>query len=104
MRPARGERMSSWWRSSLVVAAFAALIASASVNAETGREGWLRYAPLPAEARISYESLPATVVVVGDSAILNNASDEIVRGVHGMLGRTLRVSAGLPNEGAIIVS
>ena len=38
------------------------------LRAETGREGWLRYAPVPAADRIQYASLPAAVVGLGDSA------------------------------------
>lgn len=74
-----------------------------SVRAETGREAWLRYAPLEREARARYASLPASVVVLGDSAVLRSARDEMIRGVRGMLGRTLRVEKALPDEAAILL-
>jgi alpha-glucuronidase len=38
--------------------------------AETGAAGWLRYAPLSNAARAQYASLPATIVMVGDSPVL----------------------------------
>ena len=49
-----------------------ALLASVlNMSAETGYEAWLRYAPITDPAiRQRYESLPAVVVVNGDSPIL----------------------------------
>ena len=87
------------------VAALALLIvfAAAPLPAETGREGWLRYAELGPAVRARYSSLPATVVVSGDSPVLANAQSEMVRGVRGMLGRTLRESRTMPNESAIVL-
>jgi alpha-glucuronidase len=49
------------------------------------------------------ESLPAVVVCLGDSAVLRNANRELVRGIRGMLGRTLRVEPGVPGESAVIL-
>jgi alpha-glucuronidase len=72
-------------------------------NAETGLEAWLRYAPLSDVARAKYASLPACVVVSGNSAVLANARQEIIIGVRGMLGRTLRIEKELPKESAIII-
>lgn len=71
--------------------------------AETGADGWLRYAPLDAEAAAHYNSLPATTVVLGHSAILTTAQRELTRGVKGMLGRTLRMGSGIPMEAAIVI-
>jgi alpha-glucuronidase len=81
-----------------------ALLSPASLRAETGREGWLRYAPIEPAARAHYDSLPATVVIRGDSPILANAQQQIVQGVRGMLGRTLRESRTMPNESAIVLA
>ena len=72
-------------------------------HAETGREAWLRYAPLSDSAKAKYDSLPASVVVMGDSAILQNARRELIRGMRGMLGRTLRAEKDLPKEPAIVL-
>src|SRR5581483_5212399 len=39
----------------------------------------------------------------GDSAILRTARDEIIRGVRGITGKTLRIETGEPKEPAIIL-
>jgi alpha-glucuronidase len=72
-------------------------------RAETGAEAWLRYAPLEKLAAQMYSDLPATVVVLGDSPVLNSAKAELLRGVSGMLGRNLREVKGLPQERAIVI-
>jgi len=73
-------------------------------NAETGYDAWLRYAPIDDRAvREQYNALPAVVVTLGDSEILAAAETELVRGVRGMLGRTLRESNTLPAENAIVL-
>lgn len=74
------------------------------LHADTGQDGWLRYAPLPSVARAKYASLPAAVAVFGGSPILDSARDEVIRGVRGMLGRTLRAEKELPKEPAIILT
>jgi alpha-glucuronidase len=69
-------------------------------GAETGRDAWLRYAPLPEQAR---KSMPAVVASFGNSPLILTAQGELVRGVRGMCGRTLRITAGLPNESAFLL-
>ena len=73
------------------------------LQAETGYDAWLRYAPLERHAAQQYESLPATVVMLGDSPVVKAAQGELIRGVRGMLGRTLREQTSLPAEKAIIL-
>jgi alpha-glucuronidase len=73
------------------------------VRAETGADAWLRYAPLEKLAAGMYSDLPVTVVVLGDSPVLNSAKTELLRGVHGMLGRSLREVRSLPRERAIVI-
>ncbi len=73
------------------------------LHAETGQDAWLRYAPLKSAAQARYASLPAGVVVFGDTPILDNARDEMIRGIRGMLGRTLRIEKELPKEPIIIL-
>ena len=86
------------------VVGFVLALASA-MNAESGRDAWLRYAPLgtaPSEPRPSRSELPRSIVTLGDSPVILSARDELIRGVKGMLGRTLRIdsqSAG----GAIVL-
>src|SRR5688572_2241544 len=65
---------------------------------------WLRYARIEGKAaRERYASLPATVVALGDSRCVQSAQNEVIRGVRGMLGRTLRGEATLPEEQAIVL-
>jgi alpha-glucuronidase len=66
---------------------------AACLYAETGRDAWLRYAPQPVE------NLPAVLVTFSDSV----ARDELLRGVRGMAGKTLRLEAGVPHESAIVL-
>jgi alpha-glucuronidase len=72
------------------------------LHAETGYEAWLRYAPLDDSLRQLYQSLPASLVVLGKSEVLDSAHHELVRGVRGMLGRRLRVD-GQIREPAIVL-
>jgi len=74
-----------------------------SVSAETGAEAWLRYAALDGTAAQRYQSLPATTVVLGDSIVLKTAQQELIQGMRGMLGRTLRAGQGAPSETAIVL-
>ncbi|MDR3699807.1 MAG: alpha-glucuronidase family glycosyl hydrolase [Candidatus Sulfopaludibacter sp.] len=74
------------------------LLFTAALHAETGYHAWLRYAPLePAPA------LPAVAAIAGESPLLSSAQQEIVRGLRGMTGRTLRAESGLPPESAIVL-
>ena len=72
-------------------------------RAETGADAWLRYAPLSKNAAQVYSGLPMTVVVLGDSLVINSAKAELLRGVRGMLGRTLREEKNLPHKSAIVI-
>ena len=78
-------------------------LGSTCARAETGAEAWLRYAPLEKQAAQKYSHLPATVVVLGDSPVLESAKVELIRGIRGMLGRTLRDGKTLPRENAIVL-
>ncbi len=73
------------------------------LRAETGAEAWLRYARLDAETSRQYENLPASVVTLGDSALLNSSRDELIRGIHSVLGKTLRIDRELSQDSAIVL-
>ncbi|MGA8429063.1 MAG: alpha-glucuronidase family glycosyl hydrolase [Candidatus Sulfotelmatobacter sp.] len=90
-------------RAALMVAMLGVFVASPHAHAETGADAWLRYAPLDSKAAARYHSLPATTVVLGDSEVLTTAQKELVRGVKGMLGRTLRAESGLPAEASVVL-
>ena len=64
-----------------------ALLAAATLQAETGYNAWLRYAPVAATP----EALPAVVTMAGESPVIASARQELIRGVRSMTGRTLRI-------------
>src|SRR5947209_5640510 len=76
------------------------LLAACPLFAEDGSAAWLRYAPVDA---VAARSLPAVLMAAGGSPVVGSARAELVRGVRGMLGRTLRIEATLPAESAILV-
>jgi len=81
-----------------------ALTLAVSLHAETGYDAWLRYARIDdSAARQRYEALPAAVAALGDSVVVKAAQQELIRGLRGMLGRTLRMEARLPGESAIVL-
>src|SRR5262245_19503238 len=74
------------------------------LQAETGYDTWLRYAKLDEAAARQYRnSLPATITILGDSQLQRSAEQELVRGIRGMLGRTLRFERAIPNEPAVVL-
>lgn len=74
------------------------------VRAETGYDAWLRYAPIDdPNVREMYQKLPASVVALDATAVLQSAQDEMIRGFRSMLGRTLRRESSLPDESAIVL-
>ena len=80
------------------------LVAAAGLHAETGRAAWLRYAAVgDASARQYRETLPAVVVTLGNAAPLESARRELLLGIRGMVGRTLRVESRVPGESAIVL-
>ncbi|HET7840621.1 MAG TPA: alpha-glucuronidase family glycosyl hydrolase, partial [Terriglobia bacterium] len=68
---------------------------------------WLRYAPLDATSASQFRrTVPAVVASFGVSPQIQSAKSEMIRGMHGMLGRTLRDFAfrdRLPAERAIVL-
>jgi alpha-glucuronidase len=76
---------------------------SSCLYAESGAEGWLRYSALQKQAAKKYERLPASTVALNDSLVLKTAQQELIRGVRGMLGRSLRTGAGPFAEPAILL-
>jgi alpha-glucuronidase len=70
---------------------------------ESGGDAWLRYARLDPVVASRYASLQAAVVTLDHSAVLQSAQMELLRGVRGMLGRTLRIEDSAMAEAAIIL-
>jgi alpha-glucuronidase len=81
------------------------LLGAASLRAETGYDAWLRYAPLDGEQAARYHQvLPAVVITLGESSVEESARKELVRGIRGMLSRTLREESRVPaTEGAVVL-
>jgi alpha-glucuronidase len=78
-------RLLAIFRLSLFTVTFAA-----NAVAETGYEAWLRYAPLNTDNAIEYQSFPTQIEVIGNSAVLQSAQQELTRGVRAMLNINLR--------------
>ena len=78
------------------------MLFSSSLRAESGAEAWLRYAPLDSKAAHQFDTLPSTVVSFDGSEILTSARDELVRGIRGILGRTLLVSTQTSSQRAVL--
>jgi len=79
------------------------LLSIVPIQAETGYDAWLRYPPVTEGVLIdAYGRLPATIVKLDNSPTLTSAQNEIVRGVRGMLGRTLRMESR-PVQGGMIL-
>ena len=75
----------------------------AALHAESGADAWLRHAPLDEASARQYNTLPAVAVAFTATPPAQSAQNELLRGVRGMLGRTLRVESGLPKEPAILL-
>jgi alpha-glucuronidase len=71
--------------------------------AETGEAGWLRYAPLPLQVSLQYNTIPHYLVTTGHSPVAESAAKELSRGLHSMLGENLRVSETVPHEDAFVL-
>lgn len=73
------------------------LFLAVALHAETGRDAWLRYSPR------NPQTMPAVLATLGDSPVVANARDEILRGIRGMSGKTLRLESAMPKENAIVL-
>lgn len=66
--------------------------------AETGHDAWLSYSALNENI-----ATPAVIASFGNSQVIASARQELIRGVRGMTGRTLRIESGVPKEDAIVL-
>jgi alpha-glucuronidase len=88
----------------IVPCAVFALLTAQSLPADTGAAAWLRYSPAEEAAGRSYSTaVPAVVVAYGSSPVVQNAQRELITGIRGMLGRTLRIESHVPSESAILI-
>src|ERR1017187_5415441 len=91
----RGERMLARFSVALT------LVAAGTLHGETGRDAWLRYAPI--ENPAYREAMPAVVASFGSSVMIQRAREEWIRGLRGMLGRTPRIESRMPGESAVLL-
>ncbi len=78
-------------------------LAAISTQAETGAEGWLRYAPIVNKA--PYVTLPSQIVVPGNAPTDQAAAQELQRGLTSMLGRPFTIAHQTDdNTNAIILT
>ncbi|MBS1786229.1 MAG: alpha-glucuronidase [Acidobacteria bacterium] len=75
------------------------LFAATAVFAEDGYRLWLRYEPLPANARPAITS----IIVSGNSATAKATRDELVAGCSGLLGRPIASAESVERDGAVVV-
>ncbi len=74
-------------------------------QAETGAQGWLRYAPLTTTEAANYANLSSTIVVPGNTPADQAAATELQRGLSSMLGRPFTIVHGTEdNTNAIILT
>jgi alpha-glucuronidase len=78
------------------------VVICASLYGETGYDAWLRYAPLNSSHPYR-ATMPAVVSSLDSSVLVASARAELIRGVRGITGRTLRAETGLPRENAILL-
>src|SRR5256885_15511430 len=88
---------------SIVIVAAVILASVSSLPAETGANGWLRYAPLSRGIAAPYDGLPEVVISLGNSEVLNSAKRELVRGIGRMLGKRLRTEQNVPAGNAFVL-
>ncbi|KAK5945210.1 hypothetical protein PMZ80_002414 [Knufia obscura] len=71
------------------------LVAASLVSAETGIDGWLRYARLP-QAATHHDILPARIIALNDSqsSPVRTAGIELQQGIDGIFGKQCGVSHG----------
>ena len=74
------------------------------LRGESGYDAWLRYERLSGAALDQYrQEVPAVLATLDESVVSFSARDEIVRGMRGMLGRTLRAESSVPQESAVVL-
>src|SRR5271156_1202157 len=73
------------------------------LRAETGAEGWLRYAPPPPQVAQQYGALPLCIITTSPPPVAQSPASELARGVHSMLGRNLKSSSTICGEDSFIL-
>lgn len=88
----------------LMLLLLSALALASPRLSESGYAAWLRYDAIDEPAlRQAYERLPAAIVTLDESMVIEAAREELLGSVRRMLGRTLRLESRLPQEDAILL-
>jgi len=82
-----------YFRNAIVLLTWALLGSAPFAQAENGSAGWLRYAPLSQRAAQLYEKIPRHVVEITNTPVARNAANELMRGIHSMLGNDLQLAS-----------
>ncbi len=90
-------------RAAVNLVALSLLSVAPGLRAETGAEGWLRYAPLAPQVAQQYGALPLCIITTSNSPVAQSAANELARGVHSMLGRNLKTSSTICGEDAFLL-
>jgi alpha-glucuronidase len=73
-------------------------------QAETGAEGWLRYAPISNSAVLQqYRHLPYQIVHIGNSPVARSAAQELGRALGSQLNTTMTQQETLPDGDAFVL-
>jgi alpha-glucuronidase len=87
----------------LVCLGIALQLFAAVAKAEDGYRLWLRYDPLPAGVAKGYRARVTSVVVQGQSPMLDAVRAELVEGCTGLLGRPVALAERVERDGAVVV-
>lgn len=97
-------RMRWVWPKEALVHLFAVgalLLLAIPARAEDGYDLWLRYPPMETSAQAQYRPLATAIVSQGSSPSLDAAKAELIRGLSGLLDKT--VPAGTVSDGAVVI-
>ena len=73
------------------------------VHAETGKQGWLRYAPCPRRLHSNTRRCPSTSSSPASLPLAHSAASELARGLHSMLGENLPGLIHAPGEDSFVL-
>ena len=87
----------------MIAAALFLTNAAGAAKAEDGYDLWLRYPAVEAGAAADYRVAATQLVVAGESASLGVATDELERGLSGLLSATPDRADAVSRDGAVLV-
>jgi len=88
----------------LILTGAALALVSTAAGAEDGYQLWLRYEPVGDAARLrEYRAALTQIVLEPSSPTLRAASDELARGLRGLLGASAPLSRAITQDGALVV-